>query len=281
MVSNPFEMICSVLFTPGHQTERYAKAKKVGAHGVMLDCEDAVGEADKPLARETICRYLNQYQPDPQFLTAVRINALSLDVGQADLQAVAACQKKPELLALPKVENADEVRQAAELGVPLLVMIESELALRHAADILAASDQVKVIFFGGYDFAADLRAACSWESMLMIRSQLVLLGRRFNCAIWDVPFIDLDSTDDADLKLACQRVRDLGFSGKMAIHPDHIATINDVFMPNQQQVAQAQAIVDALVLSKGGAARVNGQMIDQPLLRAAERTLKMHALKRS
>lgn len=275
-MNNTFESIASVLYTPGHQPKRYAKAKAVGAHGVMLDMEDAVGEDDKVLARDTICQYLQNYQPDSTFLTSVRINPLSTALGRQDLHALKKCAIKPELLALPKVESAAEIRQASELDVPLLVMIESELALREAATILSASDLVKVIFFGGYDFAADLQAECSWESMLMIRSQLVLLARRFQCALWDVPFIDLGVDVDVDLKRACQQVKALGFSGKMAIHPDHIATINQVFMPSSDELSYAQAIVDAMAQSNGGACRVHGKMIDQPLLRAAERTLSLH-----
>lgn len=281
MLQNPFETICSVLFTPGHRVERFAKAKAVGAHGIMLDMEDAVGESDKLLARESICDYLEQYEPDPELLTAVRVNPVSSALGQGDLAALSECNKRPELIALPKVESADEVRIAAELNVPLLVMIESELGLRLAPEIIAISDCVKVLFFGGYDFAADLGCEVSWDSMLTIRSQLVLLARRFNCALWDVPYINLDTDSDEGLRLACQQVKSLGFTGKMAIHPKHVAMINEVFMPNAEQYAHAMAIVEGMRASKGGACRVNGKMIDQPLLRMAERIVAMQEMRGS
>lgn len=279
MLQNPFETICSVLFTPGHRPERFAKARDVGAHGVMLDLEDAVGEIDKPLARQTICEYLNQYQPEPTFLTAVRVNPLSTPLGQQDLQALSQCQQMLECIALPKVEDPADIEMAAKLNVPLLVMIESELGLRQAEAILSASDLVKVVFFGGYDFASDLGAECSWDSMLMIRSRLVLLARRFDCACWDVPYINIEDSDDSGIEQACQQVKSLGFSGKMAIHPKHIAAINRVFMPSAEQVTEAQAIVAAMLASNGGACRVNGKMIDQPLLRMAERVVLMNELR--
>lgn len=281
MLQNPFEAISSVMFTPGHRPERFAKAKSVGAHGVMLDMEDAVGEMDKITARETICGYLNQYQPDPEFLMSVRVNPLSSALGQGDLAALSECDQKPGLIALPKVESPEEVKIAAELNVPLLIMIESELGLRLAPDIIAASDNVKVLFFGGYDFAADLGSKVAWDSMLMIRSQLVLLARRFNCAMWDVPYINLDMDDDEGLRLACQQVKSLGFTGKMAIHPKHVAMINQVFMPSAELFAEAVAIVEGMQASQGGACRINGKMIDQPLLRMAERIVAMQALRRS
>ncbi|MDF1654521.1 MAG: CoA ester lyase [Coxiellaceae bacterium] len=278
---NPFQAIASVLFTPGSQPQRFAKAHTTGAHGIMLDLEDAVGDNDKIMARDTVCDYLNNYQPQDNFMCGLRVNEVSTPFGQGDLAKLSECQYLPDLIALPKVESPDDVRMAAELEVPLLVMIESELGLRRAEEILAASERVEVLFFGGYDFAADLGSQCEWQSMLMIRSQLVLLARRFDCALWDVPYIDLDDKDDVALQQECQALKSMGFTGKMAIHPKHIAAINDVFMPSQAEVTEAQAIVQVMQQSDGNACRHNGKMIDQPLIRSAERIIAMNKMRES
>ncbi|MDF1797229.1 MAG: CoA ester lyase [Coxiellaceae bacterium] len=276
---NPFQAIASVLFTPGTQPQRFAKAQAAGAHGVMLDLEDAVGDNDKVVARDTICEYIDSYQPQPHFMCGMRINPLSTPFGVGDLARLSECRQMPQLLALPKVESPDEVRSAAELEIPLLVMIESELGLRRAEEILAASERVEVLFFGGYDFAADLGAQCDWQSMLMIRSQLVLLARRFDCALWDVPYINLEDKNEVALNEECESLKAMGFTGKMAIHPKHIATINEVFMPNTAEVADAQAILRAMQQSDGNACRHNGKMLDQPLIRSAERIIAMNEMR--
>ncbi len=276
---NPMQTITSILFTPGHRPERFAKAQSSGAHGIMLDLEDGVGLTDKAKARETICDYLEHNEHVESFLTAVRVNPVSTPLGQGDLARLSECQRMPQLLALPKVETPEEVKAAAELEVPLLIMIESELGLRRAAEIIAASERVEVLFFGGYDFAADLGAQCTWDAMLYIRSQLVLLARRFNCALWDVPYINLACDNDDQLIAECQQLKALGFTGRMAIHPKHIKAINEVFLPSAAEVADAKGIIEAIAAANGNACRYNGKMIDQPLVDSAERILAKYELR--
>jgi len=67
--------------------------------------------------------------------------------------------------------------------------------------------------------------------------------------------------------------RRLGFLGKSCIHPRQIAPANDVFRPNDEEIARAQHMLDAWRRAGdhgAGAILVDGKMIDAPFVRRAE-----------
>jgi (S)-citramalyl-CoA lyase len=125
---------------------------------------------------------------------------------------------------------------------------------------------------GGADLAADLGAALDWEPLLYARSRLVHAAATTGIAVIDVPHLDLD--DKAALREETHRVRNLGFTGKLAIHPDQVAIINECFLPSAAEVAQARRVVALFAAHPGVAAlALDGRMLDLPHLRQAENTL--------
>ena len=74
------------------------------------------------------------------------------------------------------------------------------------------------------------------------------------------------------------RARAVGFTGKMAIHPDQVPVINGVFSPSADEVAAARRILEAgeSASARGeGAFRLDGRMVDAPVIRRARRVLAL------
>ena len=66
-----------------------------------------------------------------------------------------------------------------------------------------------------------------------------------------------------------------GFTGKLAIHPAQVAMINAAFTPSPEDVAHAEAIVDAFEAQPdAGVLSVGGRMVDRPHLMQAKRVLE-------
>ena len=60
----------------------------------------------------------------------------------------------------------------------------------------------------------------------------------------------------------------------MAIHPDQVAIINQVFTPSEIEIANAQRIVAAFENAESaGVVSLGGEMLDRPHLKLAERIL--------
>jgi citrate lyase subunit beta/citryl-CoA lyase len=106
----------------------------------------------------------------------------------------------------------------------------------------------------------------------LVRDLCLITASAAGCEPMDTVFVNF--RDTAGLKAETLTAKRDGFTGKMAIHPDQVATINEVFTPTAAEVAHAQAIVDAFAASPGaGVASLNGMMIDKPHLKLAERVL--------
>ena len=74
-------------------------------------------------------------------------------------------------------------------------------------------------------------------------------------------------TDDAE------RAKRMGFGAKLCIHPKQVAIVQAAFMPTEEEVHWAQRVIEADKASKGGAVKLDGKMIDRPVVLLAKRTL--------
>jgi len=255
----------SLLFVPGTRPDRFASALASGADAVCIDLEDAVPPDGKDAARRAALEALG----DPRLL--LRINGLTTDFGRADLDHLGASSSRPPLLLLPKVESADELAPAAELGIGLVPLIETPRGLRRAHEIGAAPGVVAMMFGGG-DLSAELGVALAWEPLAVARSLFVLACAEAGVPAIDVPYLHLD--DEAGLADETRRAQALGFAAKAAIHPKQIATLHSVLRPSPAQVEEAQAAEAAFQAAGGAAVRWNGRMLEAPVMRRYRRILE-------
>lgn len=269
--------LTALLFTPGSRLERVDKAVASGADGVILDLEDSIGAADKDRVRAEVVGWLQRHgrAGRPPFVTAVRFNSPRTAPGRADLDAFRASPARPEIVMLPKVEAAAEVREVAgELGaaVRIIALVETVRGVRHVADIAAASPQLVALAFGGLDLSAETGGEPTWDALLWPRTAVVHACAAAGLLPLDQPFIDFN--DDAALAEECARSRELGYVGRLAIHPRQCGLIRAAYQPTTEQVARARRIVAAYEGAHGHVVNVDGQMIDVPIYRAAQRVLQ-------
>jgi citrate lyase beta subunit len=179
-------------------------------------------------------------------------------------------------LLLPKVESADELRLLSELlsagpqaDIRLHVIIETNAGLEAAHEVAQASPRLDLMAFGGVDMAAELRSSPTWEAFLYTRSRLVNAAAGAGIDLLDVPHLDLSDRDG--MVADAERARDLGFTGKAAIHPSQVAAINAVFSPTPEEVARARQIIAAFEASPNGVVVIDGKLIEAPVLRSMRR----------
>ena len=189
----------------------------------------------------------------------------------------------PDAVMLPKVESSYDVdlvarhlRGAGGAGgvgaeIGLVALIESALGLEHASNIARASPRLRSLAFGGVDLSADLGGSPDWEPMLAHRAHVVRCAAAAGLGVLDVPYLAID--DAPGLKAECERVRAMGFSGKLAIHPNQVSVIADAFMPTAAEIEFAKGVLAAAEAAGGGACTYRGKMVDEPVLRSARRVL--------
>lgn len=265
-----------ILFVPGNRPERFDKAMQSGAPAIVIDLEDAVANDGKDAARAHVHAWFTQRGTSTgAALAGIRLNSPYSQHGVKDLARLLDRSIRPDFLVLPKVESEFEALLAHRLsgGVPLVCIIESALGLSRAVSIAHGAPSVAALGFGGADLAADLRAEFSWDALLPARGVVVQAAASAGIGAIDVPYLDL--RDEAGIAAECARARALGFTGKFAIHPRHVAPVLAAFIPNAEAARRAIAILEAAARSGGDAVEFEGRMIDEAVLRSARRTVAL------
>ena len=259
----------SILFVPASRPDRFGKALGTNADLVAIDLEDAVERSAKGRARAELSAYLAGVGPQARGRLAVRINALTTPEGIEDLCALGP--HAPRCVLLPKVESARDIEIATGTlgGDRALVPLVETVRGLDAARGIAAHPAVAALMFGGADFAGEIGSTLDWEALYAARSRLVMDAAASAKPLIDVPHVVL--RDDATLIALCARLRAMGIAGKACIHPDQVDIVNGGFSPSEDEVERARKIVRAY--RQGGLGQVDGEMVEEPLVRRYERLL--------
>jgi citrate lyase subunit beta/citryl-CoA lyase len=282
----------SLLFVPADSPRKLARAAACGADALILDLEDSVAPGAKIEARRGAAEYLRGFGQDPSGpLVLVRINGFESGQAEADLDAIAG--HRPGGIMLPKAQGGMDVQhlgallavREAEAGFAdqpigiLPIVTETASAIFGMGSYKGASNRLMGMTWGAEDLAADLAAQTNRDGggTFTPPFQLARNMMLFAAASAGVDAIDTVCADFRDrtlLQRECEEARRDGFTGKMAIHPDQVAIINDVFTPAPKELDHAQRVVDAFAAEPGaGVLSLDGMMIDRPHLRQAERLL--------
>jgi (3S)-malyl-CoA thioesterase len=254
----------SVLYIPASKARALEKAAGLATDAIIFDLEDAVAPAEKASARAALDGFLRETDYGPR-LRLVRINGFDTVWGRADA-AVFASHPGVDGILVPKVNRAaglDAVAQVAP-DKPLWAMMETPLALLHAAEI-AAHPALRGLVMGTNDLAKDLGARSRADRLAMITSLglCVLAARAYGRAAIDGVFNAFH--DEEGLEAECLQGRDLGFDGKTLIHPAQLEVANRVFAPSHGELDLARRQIEAFaaVEAKGqGVAVLDGKIVE-------------------
>ncbi|WP_254537531.1 HpcH/HpaI aldolase/citrate lyase family protein [Halomarina litorea] len=267
----------SVLFSPGDKPDLMRKAPGTGADVIVFDLEDAVAPERKDAGRDAVSEVLTDPDFDPDCEVCVRV---SVAEAPADLDAVLRDDPRIDAVMLPKAESGADVDGLAALlaerdaDLPVFALCETAAGVLHAEDV-AAADATTAVCFGAEDLSADIGANRTREGteVLYAREHVVLAASAAGVDALDTVFTDIEDTDG--LGEETNFARDLGYDGKLLIHPAQVPVVNEAFTPSDEQVAWARRVLAARDDHDGeGVFRVDGEMIDAPLIARAERVLE-------
>lgn len=277
----------SVLAMPGSNARALEKGKSLPADVLMFELEDGVAETAKAMAREQVTSAVTGGGYG-QRLVVVRVNARGSEWYKPDISAIAPTG--PDAIVIPKVNSRDDILKAAAdivaAGAPfktkLWAMIETPRAIFDIEKIASAADdpasRLEVLVLGPNDIAKSTRARLTPGRPALVSwlSAGVLAARVHNIEIIDGIYNDFN--DEAGLRREAEQGRDMGFDGKMLIHPNQIGPINEIFAPNPEEVDFARkiiAIFDEPENAEKGVVQIDGKMVERLHLDIARRTLAL------
>jgi citrate lyase subunit beta/citryl-CoA lyase len=268
----------SLLFMPATRADMIAKIPRIGPDVAVADLEDAVAADDKERARAIAAAAIDALYPkgqgdDSPVTVLIRVNAIGTPWFDGDVAAAAGCAAAG--IVVPKLATPQElghVRQAlAEHSwsdAVLVAGLETALGVADARALL--SHGVSAAYFGAEDYIADIggRRTRAGAEVLYARSRVALAAHLAGLPALDQVVTDL--ADDEHFLADAAGGRDLGYQGKMCIHPRQVALAHQVFTPTPAELAHAREVVAA---AQSGVAVVDGQMADEAHVRMARTTL--------
>lgn len=287
----------SLLFIPGDSEKKLGKADVSAADALILDLEDAVAPANKPLARRLVPDFLSERPRGARTSQLwVRVNPFDTGLTLEDLVAIIA--GAPDGLMLPKVDgpadvlrlsfylDALEAHAGIEIGSTLILPVATETAISpfRLGDYAAARlDRLLGLTWGAEDLAAavgastNLDPAGGWALTYRTVRTLTLLGAHA-AGVQAIDTLYVDFRDEEGLRAASRASRAEGFTGRIAIHPAQVDAINDSYMPSSEEVAHAHRVIAAFDAQPGvGTVGLDGKMIDIPHLKQAQGLLAQSA----
>lgn len=293
MASQAKKMHRTLLFAPGSRTELLTKAQLSAADAMIFDLEDSVPWNAKDEARKNIQQVLALGLKKPMYLriSNPRAGDYLADLGvfhNHSLVNVAG-------VALPKTDDVQDIETVSKAlqdveikagvavgSLSILPTIETCLGLRNSFDIAKSSKRVSGMALASAeqgDFMVDLGGRWTSRSLALTypRSKLVVDSRAAGVE-WIVDGVFMNLKDTQMLREECLIARELGFVGKMAIHPTQLDVMHEVFSPSAEEIEYARGLIAAFREGEArgvGAVKYEGMMVDYANVRLAERTLAL------
>jgi citrate lyase subunit beta/citryl-CoA lyase len=271
-----------MLYVPGCNTRYLEKARSLPADSVILDLGDPILIEAKDTSRQNVVRAVKQGGYGPREVV-IRINDLNSPWGHDDIQAVAGIGADAVLFT--NIECKDDVLgaldaldQAGGKDTPVMVMIETPLAVLHAEEIASASGRIACMIMATTDLISQLHARTTNERLPLLTSlsMVLLAARAYNRCVVDG--INSHLKDMEAFEYACRLGRDLGFDGKSLVHPLQLAYANDAFTPKPSEVKTAREIISALSAANAagrGTVVINDRLVEHHHIAAAKRLLAL------
>jgi len=272
----------SMLYVPGCSARYLNKARSLKVDSVILDLGDPILVELKEQSRRDVVEAVLAGGYGRREVV-VRVNDLDSPWGRDDVAAVAGIGA--DAVLFPNVESKADVHEAlATLDaaggahLPIMVMVESPIAVLRAEEIAAASDRIACMLVATTDLLTQLHGRRTPDRIAVMYSlsQVLLAGRAYDRSVVDG--ISTDLKDMQSFEFGCRLARDLGFDGKSLVHPFQLPYCNDAFTPKPHDLAAADEVIEALQRAHQegrGTVVVNGRLVEGHHVKAARRLLAL------
>ncbi len=277
----------SVFYIPGNNEKLVSKAPSVPADIITLDLEDSVPPAEKPKAREMTRENL-KYAGEGGSVVYVRINNWETEMTNDDCEAVvheglsgiclAKCGGPEHVLRLDWKLEELERRRGLEIGsIAIQLLIETARGVINAYPAAIASRRVNSLIFGAVDYTKDMRVKLTseGEEQYYARAHTAVAARAAGCVAIDCPFVAYKDMEAFEKSTAFGR--QLGYEGRMLIHPSQIEPSHRIYTPSAEDVEWARGVVKVFEeegIAKGAAAvSYQGKVVDTPVYENARTVL--------
>jgi len=280
----------SVFYVPSNNEKMVGKAVSIEADILTLDLEDSVPPAEKAKGRAEIKKYLDSSRASQKAkYLYVRVNNWETEMTNDDLEAIvypgldgvclAKCGSGENVKRLDwKLEELEQRRGMKVGSVAIQLLIETAKGVINAYEAGSASPRVNSLIFGAVDFTKDMRVTLTSEGkeQLYARFHTAVAARAAGCVAIDCPYVAYQDTEG--YKKSTEEGRQMGYEGRMPIHPSQIEPSHEIYTPSAASIEWAEGVKKVFEeegIAKGSAAVTYlGKMVDTPVYENAMQILR-------
>ncbi len=282
----------SVFYVPGNKEDMIAKIPKIQADVITLDLEDSVPPAEKEKARELSHKNL-KFAASSGAAVYVRVNNWETGMTNSDCEAVvdeglsavclAKCGGPDNVKRLDWKLEEMEQKRGLEIGsIQIQLLIETAKGMMNVYESAIASKRINSLIYGAVDYTTDMRITLNQpigEEQKWARARMACAARAAGIIAIDAPYVAFRDTEGFEKDT--QYGRQLGYEGRMLIHPSQIEPSHRIYTPAPDRVEWARAVVKVFEeegIAKGSAAvTYNNKMVDTPVYLGAKKILEIIA----
>jgi citrate lyase subunit beta/citryl-CoA lyase len=296
-VTNALPNPRTLLFVPGNQPSKLAKAAGFETPWLIPDLEDSVPSAEKATARAIVAEHIPTLAKAGKLL-APRVNSMKSGLAEDDIAAVVSNEIVG--ISIGKIGNASEVKTLDQIlakaekraGVPvgktmILPWLETAEAVVNAYEICMSSDRIRWTAFGAEDFSADMGISRTVDEvetnsggepeagLAYARAAVAVASRAAGVHALDTPYTKF--RDPEGLRAEAMLAKSIGYKGKLAIHPAQVEVIESVFRPTDAEIDRARRVLDIATEAETegrGSVSLDGEMIDMPVILRAQNVFR-------
>src|SRR5690625_589053 len=285
-------LLRSLMFVPAHNTKLLESAVKTNADVLLPDLEDSVQPAGKKVvARDNIAEYVQEGMFE-NYHVFPRVNDRESGELLKDITALALAgvdgfmypkaKTGQDIYFFDKLLETIEYEKGMEIGTfGIIALIETASAVLHAEEIARASPRVIAIAFGNEDYLTDMQGRNDEQASPLFTARSMIAMAAHSARVAPIDTVHIKVHDLEDLEFNLKIASKLGFQGQLVLHPKELPLVHRYFSPTDQEVNEAEEMVEAFKQSERegvGVAIVNGKFVGPPLVRNAEKILRRKKL---
>lgn len=260
----------SYLFIPGNTPSMLQNLDVFESDAVIIDFEDSVLNYDKDAARILVKEFLSKFS-FKNIEIFIRINDSESPFFQKDIELTKSLSITGYVLPKASINSVEQLIKMTDKEI--IPIIESPMAVLQAEEI-ASKPQIRGLLLGAEDLTKELNISRTLEGteILFTRSRLAIICHAYGVESIDTPYTN--AKDEKGIYIDAANARNLGFTSKSSIHPNHIDAINEVFSPSQEEITQSLRIITKAETQQKGAFSLDGKMIDAPIIEKAKKVIQ-------
>lgn len=260
---------------------------------LLFDLEDSIAPGSKEEARRKIVDELQKGDFGSRELV-LRINGEQTPFWQDDLKVLELCS--PDGVLIPKINDCSDVERttsavlahASKHDLDIWLMIETPGSIANINEIglqKKTLNNLQGFVIGTNDLAKDTGVLAGENRKFLIPwlMSVVAVAKAYGLDVIDGVFNNI--SDPEGFIEEARSGRKMGMSGKSLIHPNQINPTNQVFSPSEEEIKEAQKVVEAFSSKESegkGVIVVDGSMVERLHLEMAKailtraETIKQH-----